>query len=431
MITVTAKVFEHHQKEDGTWNVKICVYHQGVRRYVETTHFVSKKQLDVRFKIKDKFLLNRIEKMLEEYHEAISHLGNKVNFFTCDDLVNYLKEKDTEIDFIKFCSEHIDWLKREKRTSSANPHRTVRNSLIDYFGRNSVSITEIHSNMLYSYERYLRGERTMKRINQLGKEVVTVEKGLSDAGLHNHMRDLRTLFNAACLRYNNEDLGLYKIKHYPFKRYKIGSAPLTRKRNNTIDEILKIRDCSTPLGSRVEMAKELYMLSFYLCGMNAVDIYHTKTQNIHNGRIDYNRAKTKGRRKDRAFISIRIVEEAQPLIDKYLDILPSKYTSHEGLDSALSKGMKDLRKLTGIPDITFYWARHSFASLARNSCRMSKDDVAVALNHVDEGHRTTDIYIAKDWKIVDEVQEKVVGLLRNSDKNSDELEPEIRKLRFA
>ena len=43
MITVTAKVFEHHQKEDGTWNVKICVYHQGVRRYVETTHFVSKQ----------------------------------------------------------------------------------------------------------------------------------------------------------------------------------------------------------------------------------------------------------------------------------------------------------------------------------------------------------------------------------------------------
>ena len=179
------------------------------------------------------------------------------------------------------------------------------------------------------------------------------------------------------------------------------------------------------------MAKELYMLSFYLCGMNAVDIYHTKSQNIRNGRIDYNRAKTKGRRKDRAFISIRIVEEAQPFIDKYLDILPSKYISHEGLDSALSKGMKDLRKLTGIPDITFYWARHSFASLARNSCRMSKDDVAVALNHVDEGHRTTDIYIAKDWKIVDEVQEKVVQLLRELDKQSEMKEVKVRKLRLA
>ncbi len=41
---------------------------------------------------------------------------------------------------------------------------------------------------------------------------------------------------------------------------------------------------------------------------------------------------------------------------------------------------------------------------------MSKDDVALALNHVDEGHRTTDIYIDKDWGIVDEVQAGVIGL---------------------
>ncbi len=87
----------------------------------------------------------------------------------------------------------------------------------------------------------------------------------------------------------------------------------------------------------------------------------------------------KGRRKDRAFISIKIAEEAKPLIEKYLGVLPSKYTNHEGLDTALSKGLKDLRDLAGVPDITFYWVRHSFASLARNSCCLSKDDVALAL----------------------------------------------------
>jgi hypothetical protein len=53
--------------------------------------------------------------------------------------------------------------------------------------------------------------------------------------------------------------------------------------------------------------------------------------------------------------------------------------------------------------------------LARNSCRMSKDDVGLALNHIDEGHRTTDIYISKDWTIVDEVQVKVITLLRRLD----------------
>ncbi|WP_239018537.1 site-specific integrase [Sphingobacterium corticibacterium] len=73
--------------------------------------------------------------------------------------------------------------------------------------------------------------------------------------------------------------------------------------------------------------------------------------------------------------------------------------------------MEQLRKLTGIPELTLYWARHTFANTARNNCRMSKDDVTLALNHVDEGNRPTDIYIAKDWKIVDDVQRKVIAQL--------------------
>jgi hypothetical protein len=74
--------------------------------------------------------------------------------------------------------------------------------------------------------------------------------------------------------------------------------------------------------------------------------------------------------------------------------------------------MQGLRELTGIPELTLYWARHTFGTLARNECRMSIDDIGEALNHVDHGHVTTDIYIAKDWSIVDDVQYEVVCLLR-------------------
>ena len=81
MATVSAKVFEHHQKDDGTCNVKICVYHQNDRKYMETSHFVSKRQLDAKFKIKDKFLNKIIEGTLDDYRETISQLGNKAGFF--------------------------------------------------------------------------------------------------------------------------------------------------------------------------------------------------------------------------------------------------------------------------------------------------------------------------------------------------------------
>src|SRR5690606_7469880 len=258
-------------------------------------------------------------------------------------------------------------------------------------------------------------ERTMARINQLGHLVTTKEKGLSDSGIHNQMRDLRTLFNAARDHYNNEDLGIYRIKHYPFKKYKVGSPPLTKKRNNTLEQVLTIQDCVTKSGSRAELAKELYMLSFYLCGINAVDLYQITERDVRNGRLDYNRSKTQGKRKDHAFISISIVDEAKPLLEKYLGNLRKRYSSADALNWALCKGMEQLRKLTGIPELTLYWARHTFANTARNDCRMSKDDVALALNHVDEGNRTTDIYIAKDWKIVDDVQRKVIERLSNTE----------------
>jgi len=415
MATVSAKVYEHHKKADGTYNVKICVHHKSERKFIDTVHFVVRKQLTKDNKVKDSFIADKVEQQLRDYRTMISELDDRLDYFTAESLRDYLRDKDEDIDFIKFCDQHIERLKKEGRTGTANNHRKIRNSLVDYFNRTSVSIKEINSNMLMAYERYMRSERTMTRINQLGNEVTTKEKGLSDSGLHNQMRDLRTLFNAAREHYNNEDLGIYRIKHYPFKKYKVGSPPLTKKRNNTLEQVLTIRDCVTTPGSRAELAKELYMLSFYLCGINAVDLYQITERDVRNGRLDYNRSKTQGKRKDNAFISIKIVDEAKPLLEKYLGKLRERYSSANALNWALCKGMEQLRKLTGIPELTLYWARHTFANTARNDCRMSKDDVALALNHVDEGNRTTDIYIAKDWKIVDDVQRKVIAQLRKAE----------------
>jgi integrase len=417
MATVSAKVFEHHKKADGTINVKIIVYHKNERKFIDTTHFVSSRQLTPDFKIKDKFLLRLLDNTLDNYRETISQLGAKLDFFTCEGLRDHLRDKDKEIDFIEFCTDHISQLRREGRDGTANTHRVIRNSLIDYFKRESVSINEITTAMLFQYERFLRTERILKRTNQLGKITTTSEKGLSDSGLHNHMRDLRTLFNAACRFYNDEDLGVIRIKHYPFKKYKIGSAPLTRKRNITIAEVETIKNCKVRAGSRAELAKDIFMLSFYLCGMNAVDIYGLSSKNIYKGRIEYNRSKTKERRKDRAFISIKIIKDVEELLYKYIEQLPNRYSTYNGLNTALSKGMIQLRKITGIETITIYWARHTFANIARNVCRMGKDDVALALNHIDERHRTTDIYISKDWKIVDEVQQNVVRELSKKKTN--------------
>src|SRR5690606_33044063 len=161
MATVSAKVFGHHKKADGTYNVKICIHHKDQRKYLDTNHYVVKKQLTKDHKVKDPFIADKVEQLFRDYRKVISELDDRLDYFTAESLRDYLRDKDEDIDFIKFCDQHIERLRKEERTGTANNHRKIRNSLVDYFNRSSVSIKEINSNMLMAYERYLRSERTM------------------------------------------------------------------------------------------------------------------------------------------------------------------------------------------------------------------------------------------------------------------------------
>jgi hypothetical protein len=414
MTTISSKVFQHHRKADGTYNVKICIYHQKERVYIDTAHYVTDKKLTSIFTIKDPVLSRLVNQTLDDYRETISRVSNKIDFLDARELRDYLISKNEAIDFIKFCQLHIDSLDKNGQKKSAANYRTIRYSLIDYFKKNKVSTDEITLNSIRGYEQYLKSDRAITRTNQFGKSVTTLSRKLSANSISNYLRDFKGLYSAALSFYNNTHSDIVRIKHNPFEHFKIADATQTKKRNITITQVRKIRDCKVISDTSAELARDLFMLSFYLCGINAADL-HAGTYQIVGDRVEYNRSKTKGKRKDNAFISIRVIPEASTLLYKYRN-LSKRYATSENLNAALSTGMRQISVMTQIPDITYYWARHTFANLARNTCRKSKDDVALALNHVDQARKTTDIYLAKDWSIIDEVQLAVVTLLRKLDK---------------
>jgi hypothetical protein len=57
MAIVYSKIFKHHKKADGTYNVKICVYHNKKRAYIDTVHYLTEKKLTSIFTIKDSVVL--------------------------------------------------------------------------------------------------------------------------------------------------------------------------------------------------------------------------------------------------------------------------------------------------------------------------------------------------------------------------------------
>lgn len=55
-----------------------------------------------------------------------------------------------------------------------------------------------------------------------------------------------------------------------------------------------------------------------------------------------------------------------------------------------------MRKELDIYYVEFYSASHSFATIARNDCNISKDDIGLLLNYFSNGS-ITDVYIKKDF----------------------------------
>jgi integrase len=414
MATFSIKVFKHHKKKDGTYNVKISITQERKRAYIDTTHYVTERKLSKDYEVKDTIILKDLYNTLDDYREAVSRLGVKVDYMTVEDIKVFLEKRSQRVDFLEFCLLHIDNLVADGRGKTATGFRTVYYALVDFLGGIRLLAEEITPHFLLSFERFLRSPRTITRLNQFKKEVTIMSKGSSDAGVHNYMHDLRTLFNAARKYYNRPSLGIVPIQFSPFSEYQLPELTETRKRNLTAEQLRAFIKFEAQESGRIRVAYDLFLLSFYMCGMNAVDLYNCNFK-INKGRLEYERSKTKEKRKDRAFISLKVPEPAIPLIEKYKNRLRLEYCEIGNLNKALNKGLKTIGESIGVPDLSFYWGRHTFGNLARNKCRKSKDDVALALNHVDHGRRTTDIYLEKDWTIVDEVQEAVIAFIMNSE----------------
>lgn len=421
--TVNGVVLKLQKKKDATWNVKIRVTLNRKHSYLDTDHYICVKQLTNKFRIKDQFILDALYPKLRDYRKLIGELGERINSYNAQALANYLENGGLitaeQINVISFGTSQIEKLRFLKRTGSAGNMLSVVNHLVDFIdGDTFLAITEIRAKMLYRYEEFLKTPRFMLRNNQKGKPILSEFVGLAPNGLHNHFRDLKILFNNILEFYNDEDEGIKIIHHNPFKKYKLVDLAPTSKPTRTVEQLKKIMNVKVRLGTRLKQAKDLFILSYYLCGINAVDLHQIDAQEVFEARLDYNRSKTK-RRKDKAFISVKIPKVGIRLYKKYAGTLNVKYGIHNALDQALSVGMRELGLICDIPDLEFTDARRMVASFGYNICRHTLDEIGMTLNHKNAAHAVTEIYITKDWSIIDRVQASIIELVARKSKKFD------------
>ena len=103
MATFGIRVFKHHEKKDGTFNVKIRITQERRSAYMDTSHFVTAKMLSKNYEVNDTFTLKDLYGTLSDYREAVPRLGSKVNYMDADDIKSFLERRSEKIDFLIFC----------------------------------------------------------------------------------------------------------------------------------------------------------------------------------------------------------------------------------------------------------------------------------------------------------------------------------------
>ena len=416
MLTIKAEVQRDKQRSDGTYNVKVRFTQDRKVKRLSSSLFVTSKDLTKSFNFKEGTTVKReVDKLIHTYQEKCAKLQLEVNHYTLDEIFSFLKserEQTQSIDFIQYCKE---WLETTGIKGKKN-YQSALNSFMSYLGKEHLKTDEVTSQLLNGFKAHLnlKREKLVLQLQKQGKRIP------SNRTVSLYLGSIRHLFNEAKKKYNDYDKNIILIPHSPFEHVEVPKQEATRKRAltaETINQILKLPYIINANGKEricpFNLAKDCFILSFCLMGMNSVDLH--SCDEIENNTITYYRSKTTGRRLDRAKMKVDVPSVLSSLMEKYKDYTGKRvfrfyqmYNTANNFNRAINLGLKQIGEMLKVDDLEFYAARHSWATIALNKVGIDKYTVHAALNHVDETMRVTDIYIERDFANENRANAKVV-----------------------
>ena len=416
MLTIRAEVLRKKVRSDGTYNVKIRFTKDRVVKRISTDLFATDEDLTADSRLKEESVIKQeADRLVLHYRMLYTSMHLDSENYDVNEIVSRLickDEAEKPIDFIAFSK---NWIATSS-SRSRDIYTTGLNAFIKFVGKEELDIKNITVNLLEHYRDYIINVRAnrVRRLIEEGKRIP------SNRCLSLYLTNLRHLYNEAQKYYNKPDKGLIRIPHSPFEYFKIPKEEVTRKRAIQPQQIKAI--WNMPYQNiykghkgtcRFDLAKDCFILSFCLMGINSADLYNATE--LRDNRLIYCRTKTKDRRLDKAKMEVVVPEMLLPIFEKYRDKTGQRlfkfykdYRDSRAFNKAINKGLKEIGEQLNIDDLEFYAARHSWATIALNKCKIDKYTVHAALNHVDESMRVTDIYIERDFVNENKANTKVI-----------------------
>lgn len=400
-----------NEKKDGTFPLVMKVHHK------QSTHRISLKisvkphswdeqrlrlksgndskkknaQLHIYLKRANSFLINNLYEV-EQMNPLELKKRITVEIFSLESDTKFKKEQRVARQLngnclTTFAERKIERLRIAHKNGNADVIRQSLNRIYAFSNRKQLNFADIDLVFLKDFQAFC------------------LSRGNKPNTISIYLRPIKALYREAVAE------GLIPQVLNPFDggRFKIPKSK-TKNRALSREDIQSLRELKLVVGSAQWNARAYFLFMFNCRGMNFIDLVKLKKSQLKDVQLDkegdiiqakltYNRTKL-GEQKT---MNMRLSKEALEILNHFISnssefVFPMGYTeSKTGRETykqqrkRINRKLKELGKLAGIdPDISTYYARHTWATLASRS-NLPINMIREGLGHSDIS--TTQIYI--------------------------------------
>ena len=339
MANINATLIKGKVRKNGKSTVFVSVSHKGETRFISTGLTVD-SEVNLRnnkiVRCQGAELLNlKLQTIIERYEHAL--LDFDPSLYTCQELVSIFKNRN----HIKSGNTIAGALETYCQTLDKEKTRRIYTLSIkrfkDHIGKDIPLAAIMPQNIQEFHNRLMSEKKSQTTINI-------------------YMTCLKIVIDHAI------KLKIVKYSVHPFEVYKKPKSNV-RDLDISVNELQRIRDLN-PRKYSMKVTRDIFMLSYYLCGMNLSDMldynFRKKTQ------MQYVRHKTEHTKTGNNQTCFTIQPEAASIIKRYMKpngmLEFGKYNTRAKIDNLLHRNIMAMASEANINKyISFYTARKSFA----------------------------------------------------------------------
>lgn len=411
MATLSLTLFKAKVLKDGTHKIRIAVRHKHVTCYIVTRFVVEENQFKNGRVVKhpDAAIINtKLRNKLNDYQEKIDSINN-IELYSCRQVKDMLLNS-VSTDTATFQSvgrKYIEELKEEGRGNYAVLLERNCRYFSEYI-KGDIHLSDVTPVLIEGYARFLKAR-----------------KRVGDTTVGMMMSRTRTIINRGV------KLQLVKYDVHPFLNYSIPASKV-REVDISLDALNKIR-LAKPKSKKLRMAHDLFCLSFYLGGINLIDLLQV---DFRADTLEYIRTKSRNTTSGVNTIHLSIPDIAKETAKEWINRNTGKLDfgykfSYPNFSRYVTRSLIKLADEVGVTEkVVYYSARKSFAQYA-SELGIPDGIIDYCLGHSDKSKGVIRYYTKVRQKQADMAISRVIDYVNNPDKYKEyiELKQDIMMMR--